>query len=51
MTIFYIVLAVIVVGIAIYFLTKKKVGPSAPQKPEGDSQVPPPPVPPQGPAM
>jgi len=43
MTLYYIILAVVVIGIAIYLFTKKK-GPKLPRKPEGPATPPTPPA-------
>ena len=54
MTLFYIILALVVIGITVYFVTKKK-GPRLPKKPEGPatpmppSSTPSPPPPPEVP--
>lgn len=44
MTLFWIIVAVVVVGLAIWYFVGKKKGPAAPQKPpEGPIAPPPPP--------
>jgi len=44
MTLFWIILALVVVGLVVYMLTKKKGGPSLPKKPESPGpETPPPP--------
>ncbi len=49
MNILWIIIAVVVIGLAWYFLAGKKKGPTLPTKPEGPSSPPPPPTPPTPP--
>jgi len=50
MTLFWIIVAVIVVGLVIWYLAGKKKGPTPPMKPE-EPQPPMPPPPPEGPGF
>jgi len=51
MTLLWIIIAVVVIGVVWYLMAgKKKGGPSAPKAPQGPS-TPPPPPPPETPAM
>jgi hypothetical protein len=52
MTIFWIVAAIVVVGLIIWYLmARKKKGPTLPREPEGPAVPPPPPSPPETPGM
>ena len=52
MTIFWIIVAIVVVGLIIWYLMAgKKKGPTLPKEPEGPAAPPPPPPPPETPGM
>lgn len=54
MTLFWIIVAVVVVGLIIWYLVGKKKGPTLPKRPEGPGvppSTPPPPPPPETPGM
>ena len=52
MTLFWIIVAIVVVGLIVWYLTaRKKKGPTLPKKPEAPTPPPPPPPPPETPAM
>jgi len=55
MTLLWIIVAIVVVGLVIWYLIGKKKGPAPPRKPEGPevppTPPPPPPPPPETPGM